>query len=155
MKLSIRAIDETNSDLIKALKVNNNQTAEIETNEESIEEAKSNTLWQPSALYDHEELIGFAMYGEWVYEDQSKRVWLDRLMIDKSQQNKGYGKAIIQLLITHIFLLYDCDEIYLSVFETNTLARRLYEAFHFEYNGERDYGGELVMVLKNAADTSI
>ncbi|HEL3620841.1 TPA: spermidine acetyltransferase, partial [Clostridioides difficile] len=44
---------------------------------------------------------------------------------------------------------YNCDELYLSIFEDNKMAIKLYKDFGFEFNGELDYGGEKVMVLKS------
>ena len=147
MKLYIKEVNPENIEAIKALKVKTDQTKDIETNEESINEALEYTLWRPSGIYDENTLIGFAMFGEWTNEDQTSRVWLDRFMIDEKFQHQGYGKSGIKFICNYLFEHYQCNEIYLSVFESNTHARRLYESLHFKYNGELDYGGELVMVL--------
>lgn len=41
-----------------------------------------------------------------------------------------------------------CNEIYLSVYESNARAISMYKRRGFEFNGELDAKGELVMVLK-------
>lgn len=85
------------------------------------------------------------MYGR--LEDD--RVWLDRFMIDSKYQGKGCGKASLDFLVNHLKNEYNCDELYLSIFEDNKMAIKLYKDFGFKFNGELDYGGEKVMVLKS------
>ena len=70
-------------------------------------------------------------------------------MIDSKYQGKGYGKASLDFLVNHLKNKYNCDELYLSIFENNKMAIKLYKDFGFEFNGELDYGGEKVMGLKS------
>lgn len=144
MDFYIKPVNVENWREVISLSVNENQKSFIEDNAFSIAESKFYTYWNPSALYYGEELIGFAMYG---HVPQENRVWLDRFMIDKSCQGKGYGKGVLTCLINHIFNKYKCNEIYLSIFEENKFALKLYKDFGFYVNGEIDYGGEKVMVL--------
>lgn len=85
------------------------------------------------------------MYG---YFEKETRLWLDRFMIDYKYQNKGYGKSSLELLISVMINEYKCNKIYLSTFKDNIGAIKLYEKFGFEFNGEFDENGELIMVLK-------
>ncbi len=85
------------------------------------------------------------MYG---YFEKETRLWLDRFMIDYKYQNKGYGKSSLELLISVMINEYKCNKIYLSIFKDNIEAIKLYEKFGFEFNGEFDENGELIMILK-------
>ncbi|MNI95333.1 Spermine/spermidine acetyltransferase [compost metagenome] len=53
---------------------------------------------------------------------------------------------MLQSLIEHLVQLYDCNKIYLSLYEDNLAALTLYEKFGFQFNGELDINGEKVMV---------
>lgn len=131
---------------VAMLSVKAEQKSFIEDNAYSIAESKFNDEWQTVGIYKDGLLIGFAMYG---YISSEKRVWLDRFMIDKKFQGRGYGKVTIKELIESIFKKFSCKEIYLSIFEDNHKALKLYEELGFNFNGELDYGGEKVMVLKS------
>lgn len=85
------------------------------------------------------------MYGKLEYEN---RVWLDRFMIDYRFQNKGYGRASLDYLINSLIKEYNCNEIYLSIYEENSHAIKLYKSVGFNFNQEVDDNGEKVMVLK-------
>jgi len=129
-------------DLIN-LSVKKNQAKFIESNLLSIAESKFETSWKPVGIYNESTLIGFAMYGKL----KDNRVWLDRFMIDYRYQCRGYGKKSLDFLINHLFNIYTCNEIYLSIYEDNISAIDLYISVGFEFNGELDDNGEKVMVL--------
>lgn len=144
------ASTKNRSDLLK-LTLLPNQTHFIESVEDCLKEADALSLWRPVGIYDDDTLIGFAMYGLWKKEGDHGRVWLDRILIDQSQQKKGYGKKALIALIRHIFESYDYDEVYLSLYEDNTVALNLYKKLGFSFNGEKDIHNELIMVLKKTA----
>ena len=144
MNINIRRVDSDNYEEVKSLKVGEGQEGFIETNEECLDEAKELDLWRPVGIYDGNELIGFSMYG--LFEEQS-RVWLDRFMIDRRYQGKGYGKAAIKIMIDRLIDEYNCKEIYLSTYIENVNAINLYESIGFRFNGELDTKGEKVMRL--------
>ncbi|WP_331666973.1 GNAT family N-acetyltransferase [Metaclostridioides mangenotii] len=131
-------------DLI-SLSVKEDQSQFIESNLLSIAESKFEKSWKPVGIYDGDTLIGFAMYGKLEYEN---RVWLDRFMIDYRSQNKGYGRASLDFLINSLIKEYNCNEIYLSIYEENSYAIKLYKSVGFNFNQEVDDNGEKVMVLK-------
>lgn len=145
MNVYLKKVTSENYKEVILVSVEENQRNFIESNKISLEESKKGEHWRPVAIYNDDIIIGFAMYG---YFDCEKRVWLDRFMIDKNHQGNGYGKLALKLLINHIIAEYKCDEIYLSIFKDNINAQRLYEEFHFKFNGELDIGGEHIMVLK-------
>lgn len=145
MEFNFKDINKRNwQDVIK-LKVKDNQKDFIESNAVSIAESKYIENWMLKGIYLKEELIGFAMYG---YFQDEKRLWLDRFMIDYKFQGKGYGKKALEELIDYILNEFNSRELYLSVFEDNKLALKVYKSIGFEFNGEVDIDGELIMVLK-------
>ncbi|ACQ54522.1 GNAT family N-acetyltransferase [Clostridium botulinum] len=145
MNLHLEEVTIKNWRSIVALKVNENQQNFIESNAYSLAEWKFVPDFHPKAIYDNNKLIGFAMYG---YFEKETRLWLDRFMIDYKYQNKGYGKSSLELLISVMINEYKCNKIYLSIFKDNIEAIKLYEKFGFEFNGEFDENGELIMILK-------
>ncbi|HDK7158990.1 TPA: GNAT family N-acetyltransferase [Clostridium botulinum] len=145
MNLHLEEVTIKNWRSIATLKVNENQQNFIESNAYSLAEWKFVPDFHPKAIYDNNKLIGFAMYG---YFEKETRLWLDRFMIDYKYQNKGYGKSSLELLISVMINEYKCNKIYLSTFKDNIGAIKLYEKFGFEFNGEFDENGELIMVLK-------
>ncbi len=68
-------------------------------------------------------------------------------MIDEHYQGHGYAKPILSSLINKIIEEYKCKEIYLSLYEDNEIAYKLYKKLGFDFNGELDINGEKVMVL--------
>ena len=71
--------------------------------------------------------------------------WLDRFLIDQRFQGQGYGKAACRLLMLMLIEKYQTNKLYLSVYDTNSSAIRLYQQLGFVFNGELDTNGERVM----------
>ena len=70
-------------------------------------------------------------------------------MIDKRYQNRGYGREAIRLALEFI-RSWPCGKAEyceLSYEPENEVAKRLYQSFGFEENGEKD-GDEVIAVLK-------
>lgn len=76
--------------------------------------------------------------------DRSK-VWLDRFMIDKCHQGKGYARPVLGFLINHMKKEYPNEDIYLNVYDDNQVAIKLYREFGFEFTEELDVNGEKIM----------
>lgn len=148
MSLVFKKVCEENYQEILALHVSAGQEGFIETTEECLEEAKELSLWRPVGIYDEDKLVGFAMYGLFETEGKKGRVWLDRFMIGDGHQGKGYGKTSLRLLIRQLYEEYSYDEIFLSIYEDNVNAIKLYEKAGFRFNGEIDTKGEKVMVME-------
>lgn len=148
MNLKFKNIDSFNYNEAINLKVKESQDGFIETVSECLDEAKELSLWRPVGIYENNIIIGFAMYGLWKNEGSSGRVWLDRFMIGENFQGNGYGKVSLKSIINKITKEYKCSEVYLSIYENNTVAIDLYKKFGFEFTGEVDRNGELVMKLE-------
>lgn len=147
MQLHFEEVTRANEKALLLLKLEKGQAHFIESIEECLQEAKENNVWKPVVIYDGVYMIGFAMYGQFV-EFGETRVWLDRFLIDKAYQHKGYGFACVQALLIKLRQEYACDTVYLSVYEENVYAINLYEKAGFIFNGELDSKQEKVMVYK-------
>ena len=147
MNFNIKPIDKSNYKEIIKLQVGKAQTSFIETTEQCLKEAKENSDWRTVGLYDGERPIGFAMYGLFQEEGEMGRVWLDRLLISHENQGKGYGKIGVKSLLIRLYNEYGYNKIYLSVYENNEVAIKLYKEIGFLFNGEVDINGEKVMVI--------
>ncbi|NFH69437.1 GNAT family N-acetyltransferase [Clostridium botulinum] len=147
MNLNLKKVTYKNYEEVKSVHVAKGQEGFIETTEQCLNEAKNLDIWRPVGIYDDKKLIGFAMYGFFKNEGENGRVWLDRFMIGSDHQGKGYGKTSLILLINQLKKEYNCDEIFLSIYESNIIATKLYKEIGFKFNGEFDINKEKVMVL--------
>lgn len=147
MNFNIKSIDKDNYREIIELQVGKAQVSFIETTEQCLKEAKEESLWRPVGLYDGERPVGFAMYGLFKEEGEKGRVWLDRFLISHVNQGKGYGKIGVKSLLIRLYREYGFNEIYLSVYENNEIAIKLYKEIGFLFNDEVDINGEKVMVI--------
>lgn len=145
-ELKFIPVNESNIAEVARLHISSLQKGMVETVEECFSEAQQLSLWRPVAISKGNELIGFAMYGLWKNEGENGRVWLDRFLIDECQQGKGYANLVLPNILKHIADEYQCEKIYLSVYDNNTVAIHLYEKFGFLRNGETDINGEKVMM---------
>lgn len=148
MGLLLKPVTRANRAAVLALRIQKSQEGFVETPARCLKEAFWCRLWRPVGIYNAETLIGFAMYGRFPWEGSGGRVWLDRFLIDEKHQGYGYGKQALHLLVATLFDTYRCDEIFLSIYETNQLAAHLYAEFGFAYNGELDLHKEKIMVLQ-------
>lgn len=148
MKLVIKEINNKNYNEALSLKVKKGQEDFIETVEECLNEAKQIPLRRPVGIYNYNQIIGFAMYGLWENEGTYGRVWLDRFMIGDEFQGRGYGSESLKLILNRIYNEYNRNEIYLSIYENNDLATKMYEKLGFQFNGELDINGEKIMKLE-------
>lgn len=142
MNIHFKDIDDENREEVKLLRIKKNQEGFIETVEECLQEASIYKEWHPVAIYNYEEVIGFAMYGSF---GPNKHTWIDRILIEDKQQNKGFGKTAMKKLINIVSQTYNVDTIYLSIVEENKVAHKLYTSIGFQYMNEKDpSNGELM-----------
>ena len=146
MHLHFRAVTMENRQQAESLSVFPEQMDFIESVAECLKEADETTEWNTVGIYDDDILIGFAMYGYFQTPLPHGEAWLDRVLIDKAYQGKGYGKAAVFLLLKKMHEEYACNRIYLSVFDKNQLSIHLYKVLGFDFNGEYDAKGERIMV---------
>lgn len=146
MKLHFEPVCPENKKEIQNLQILPEQSGFIESVKECLSEANETKQWKPVGIYDGDTLIGFAMYGYFNDPLPEGQLWLDRLLIDKKYQGKGYGKAVIPALLERLLMEYHNSRVYLSVYEVNKAAIALYQQIGFRFNGEYDSKGEKIMV---------
>lgn len=146
MSVYFKDIDEHNREKVKSLSIKEEQSTFIETVEECLEEANQYKEWHPVAIYDYDEIVGFAMYGSF---GPNKHTWIDRILIDKQHQGKGFGKEAMKKLMGVVLEEYCVDTIYLSIVEENKVAYKLYTSLGFEDMNEIDpNNGELMFCYR-------
>ena len=149
--MQIRPITKENRQEALQLGVYDFQKDYIETVQECLQEADACKDWHPVGLYVQDTMVGFAMYGK-ITEERYTRVWFDRLLIDCHHQSKGYGNQAFELVLNLILQEYEKEDIYLSVYDQNERAMRLYQNHGFEKILERDTKGEQIMRYKNGTN---
>ncbi len=147
--LRIELLKKSEWNNISSLSVATNQEGFIETSAKCLDDAQNDAYgmkWDFYGVYDELNLVGFAMHGRQEFWPLPySQVWLDRFMIDKKYQGKGYGKQAMVLIIKRLFYYYKCKKIYLSVHADNVAAIKLYENLGFKKTWMRDLKGERIM----------
>ncbi|MDJ0332182.1 MULTISPECIES: GNAT family N-acetyltransferase [Planococcus] len=141
MFTGIRAITDSNKQEVLNLKVAAQQRGFIESVSQCLLEAEQDTRYVPLALYKENEIIGFSMYGKF-----DEQIWLDRFLVDERFQQQGLGRYFFRVLVDYLTELYPKKPIYLSVFEQNKVAIRLYQKLGFGFTEEVDENGEKIMI---------
>ena len=112
-----------------ALELAPDQQNFVSSNLYSIAEAQFYPDAKSRAIYDEEnQLVGYALFGRDVFTQKWK---IFRIMIDKSHQQKGYGKAAMKEIIKTISKESDCNDILICYQDSNQVARRLYASLGF------------------------
>lgn len=86
----------------------------------------------PFAVYAEDTIVGFIMMG---YYETKKQYTLWKLLIDKNQQNKGYGREALKQGIMYLRDKYDAREIYTGVALGNEKAKNVYSSIGFKETG--------------------
>ena len=120
MEIHFEKVTSDNRKAVENLQVFAEQQTFIESMAENLKESDQFPEWESAGIYDGNQLIGYAMYG-------------------------GYGKAACRLLMLKLIEKYQPNKLYLSVYDTNSSAIRLYQQLGFVFNGELDTNGERVM----------
>jgi diamine N-acetyltransferase len=143
MNVTLRPI--TRDDLwdVLDLKLHPGQEEFVASNAVSIANAYVEPTFVPLAVYAGDALVGFAMYGQ---HPDSGAWWVIRLMIDREQQGKGYGRAAMEAVIAMMADRVGCDEIVTSFVPENAVAAALYAALGFRPTGEIEDGEPLVQL---------
>ncbi|MCJ7842518.1 GNAT family N-acetyltransferase [Lederbergia sp. NSJ-179] len=115
----------------------------VASNAVSLAQSKMETGWETKAIYNEDQMVGFAMYG---FAEKEGFYEICRFMIDYRFQNKGYGKKALLLIIEEMRNIPDCQEIYLSFDPENKVALYLYENIGFKDTG-RTVEGNITEVL--------
>ncbi len=143
MKVTLKGIDRHNWRECIKLSTAPGQEKFVAPNIFSLAQAKAQPEMVPLAIYHEQEMIGFAMHA---LDPDDGQQWIVRLMIDRAQQGKGYGRAAMLELIDKLKRETACAAILLSCEPDNEVAVSLYLDLGFEQTGEV-VEGENVMRL--------
>ncbi|MBC7932442.1 MAG: GNAT family N-acetyltransferase [Rubrivivax sp.] len=144
MAVTLRDVNKENFNRCVKLEVREDQKSFVASNVYSIAQSKVEPAYVPWAVYDGDEMVGFVMYG---YDEDDGCHCIARVMIDKSQQGKGYGRAAMEEVVRRLRATPDCREVALSIEPENEVAQKLYESLGFKKTGVVTQGEE-VMRLK-------
>ena len=103
---------------------------------------------QPFGIYVTGKMVGYVMVI-YDYDVPEYDIW--HMMIDASEQGRGYGSEALDRIIAYIRTkpFGDSDRIALSCNKNNTVARQLYERKGFSATGVDDEGEiELAMDVR-------
>ncbi|MET0649013.1 MAG: GNAT family N-acetyltransferase [Pyrinomonadaceae bacterium] len=144
MTITLRDIDRENFRAAVKLEVRDDQKSFVAPNVYSIAQSKVEPAYNVQAVYDGDEMVGFVMYG---WDEEEGCHSLARLMVDKNQQGKGYGRAATEAVVERLRAEPGCSQVVLSTNPSNAPAQALYESLGFVKTGEVSHGEE-VMRLK-------
>lgn len=144
LQLNFQSITAKNWQACTKLELNPSQKDFVPSNLYSIAEAQFYPNAKSKALYVDEALVGYVLFGQ----DSETKAWrLFRLMIDQSQQGKGYGKAAVQLVIKS--LPKSAKNIFLSYNPANQRAAQLYKSLGFKEQGRNAKGNIEALLCLN------
>ncbi len=150
--LTIKTILRENWNEVLKLQVSDEQARFIESSKHCLNDANTDAYdmkWSFYGIYYNENLVGFAMHGREYYNHPPfSRVWLDRFMIDERYQGRGFGRHSLVMILEKMFSDYSCEEVFLSVYDKNKVAIKLYSKIGFKECDFRDIGGDTVMVIE-------
>ncbi|NQD68910.1 GNAT family N-acetyltransferase [Bacillus haikouensis] len=127
------------------LEVSKEQSGFIESNAISIAQSKFEPTLKSYGIYFEDRVVGFLMYNSIAEELDGH--WVYRIMVDKSFQGKGIGKAAAEQMIAEMQKLPDVKKIVVGYHPDNTGAHQLYASLGFIDHGDR-FGKEMA-VIKN------
>ena len=68
-------------------------------------------MWHPLAVYAGDEVVGFVM---WAVDPGDRSGWIGGLVIDRTRQRNGYGRATVEALTRRLLETAGCDTCALS-----------------------------------------
>lgn len=86
----------------------------------------------PFAVYVGDTIVGFIMMG---YYEVKKQYTLWKFLIDKSYENKGFGRDELKKGIQYMIDKFHAEEIYTGVVLGNEQAKHLYISVGFKETG--------------------
>ena len=149
MKIELVPVSDENKEAVLALSVREDQPF-VAPNDVSLRQAdEANAedpgVARPFAICADGKPVGFCMFAfDPEDDDPAGRYWLWRFMIDKNEQDKGYGQAALQEILRY-FRENGADRLYLSTEPENEKGLHIYHAAGFRETGASG-GGEAVLM---------
>ena len=139
MIIRLEPINDQNREAVLALSVREDQPF-VASNKTSLRQADEANAEQPGvarpfAIYADDRLVGFCMFAfDPEAEGSDDRYWLWRFMIDKGEQDKGFGQAALQEIMKY-FKDNGADRLYLSTEPENERGLHIYHKAGFRETG--------------------
>ena len=142
--IELRDITMENFHVCIKLSVAAHQRGFVASNMYSLAEAKADGVSNPQAIYADGQMVGFTMYN---FEAESGIGYIDRLMVAKDYQGRGYGRAAMKEVMERLSRTPGCCILRTSFVPANDAAEALYASLGFRKTGEIDEG-EVVMEIE-------
>lgn len=142
MTVKLCPVTQENWNAVARLEVREDQRTFVALNSYSLAQAAYQPGLTPTAIYEDETLVGFAMY---THEPWEGSFGIVRLMIDRHHQGKGYGRQAVLALNEVLRRLPGCTSIVTNVVKENAGAWHLYQSLGFVIyeEGEHVYWARL------------
>lgn len=145
-KVRLRDVTADNWEEVVDLEVSDEQEDFVADNAYSLAESKFDPYVKPRAIYAGKRVVGFLMYELLESDGRPHDYSIYRLMIDKRQQGKGYGRAALELAIDEIRQDRHVNRITISYVPGNPVSKRFYGSLGFQEVG-LDEDGEMIAEL--------
>lgn len=133
--VKLKEVGESDRKKMTELKVASSQREFVADNAYYLKLAESESCWKAFGIYEEGRPVGFCMYGR---DPKDGELWISQLMIDSSQQSKGYGRQALLLMLELIKTEKGALCVYLSFEPWNHWARSLYESVGFVPDGRME-----------------
>jgi diamine N-acetyltransferase len=149
--ITLREITDENREEVYALRLAPGQERYVSTVEDSIQEA----IEEPDgralywAVYDDHTPVGFVMItdetsGAPGYIPQ----YLWKLLVDERHQRRGYGSAILDLVVEYFRIRPGVEVMWTSAQQGEGSPIPFYERYGFEQTGDLVFDGEVLLRLR-------
>ena len=128
MNIRLKTINENNWRECVSLKVMDDQEKFVATNENSLALAYAHKEMEPRGIYDDDIMVGFLMFAK---DPDDGLYYINRFMIDKRYQGKGFGRKALKILIEEL-KVRGADTIDVIHKPDNANAIRLYRDLGFK-----------------------
>lgn len=150
--VALRVIDDQNREAVTALRVRPDQEKFVDGVAESLRAAAATPAARPwvRAVYAGDVPVGFLMAAEAAEPGNGVVPWpyyLWRLLIDARHQGQGYGRAALDLLVTHLRERSDADVLMTSIVPGAGSPYGFYVRYGFRPTGEW-FDHEQVLALR-------
>ncbi|MEM7029498.1 MAG: GNAT family N-acetyltransferase [Chloroflexota bacterium] len=135
--VTLREITKDNLGAVLGLEVANDQKNFVAPNSVSIAQAHYSDVAWFRAIYAGETPVGFIMLSD---DDEKKRYYLWRLMVDRRQQGKGFGYQAVNQLIDYVRTRPEATELLVSYVPGQGSPKPFYKKLGFVETGEVHHG---------------
>ncbi len=113
---------------------------------EAIAASKFYDYYVNRGIYLENKAVGFIQYYPNYDDGKPNEIFIDQLIIDISQQGKGYGTKAMELLLEEIKQLKGIDSVSICYVEGHDIMKTFFQRFNFKVI-EQDEFDETIMEL--------